>query len=207
VARPRIDQDHTRFRQIVGQDQTEPEASTCQQGELIGKQGQASSPSRAADRRCRASASARTGRAASARARASPGTAGAGAAGEATAAGRPARAKASTRSRSTSRSTSWRRSWARSSSCRASSPRAASSSSPPGSLHRHHAPSGRVAAALQAHVPEALKRQIAMGTYDPDRPVVMPIKRGHRYRTLQAGEPAAGQRGHHLHDGRVGLDG
>jgi hypothetical protein len=54
---------------------------------------------------------------------------------------------------------------------------------------------------------EALKRQIASGTYDPDHPLVIPIREDLRFRALQTREGAAGQRRDHLHDGRVRLDG
>ncbi len=54
---------------------------------------------------------------------------------------------------------------------------------------------------------QALKRQIATGTYDPKKPVIIPTREDRRYRTLQAAGPAGDQRRHHLHDGRVGLDG
>ena len=71
------------------------------------------------------------------------------------------------------------------------------------------APRGpRVAAPLQAHLQQALKRQIASGTYDPDE-----ARRSSRSARTSAiarwktGAAAGGERGHHLHDGRVGLDG
>ncbi len=54
---------------------------------------------------------------------------------------------------------------------------------------------------------QALKRQIATGTYDPDKPIIIPTREDRRYRSWQAAEPARDERGHHLHDGRLRLDG
>jgi hypothetical protein len=53
---------------------------------------------------------------------------------------------------------------------------------------------------------EALKRQLAMGVYDPDNPVIIPIKNDLRFRSgTRSRSPRATP--HRLHDGRLGLHG
>ena len=118
----------------------------------------------------------RGGPAARARARCSPGTG-----------SRPARARASTSSRSTSRSRSWRRSSARSCSCRTSS-RAASEKIVTQKIkytgRQHHRP--RVAAPLQAHLQagaEAADRDAAPTTRSS--PIIVPIREDRRYRSCK----------------------
>ncbi len=54
---------------------------------------------------------------------------------------------------------------------------------------------------------QALRRQISTSTYDPKNPVIVPIRDDKRYRSWKTSTEPAGQRGHHLHDGRVRLDG
>ena len=78
-----------------------------------------------------------------------------------------------------------RRSSARSSSCRASSPRATSASS----RGRTSTPaSARTGPESLRHFrrtfKQALRRQIAMGTYDPKNPLIVPIRDDKRYRIV-----------------------
>ena len=54
---------------------------------------------------------------------------------------------------------------------------------------------------------EALKRQIMLGDYDPDNPIIIPQKKDIRYRSWKEVKSPAEQRGDHLHDGRLRLDG
>ena len=51
------------------------------------------------------------------------------------------------------------------------------------------------------------KRSIASGTYNPAEPIVVPHHDDKRYRSLEDEHRAGRQRRHHLHDGRLGLDG
>ena len=100
-----------------------------------------------------------------------------------------------------------RRSSARSWSCRASSPRARRTSSrrrtsTPASAR----PAPSRCATSSAPTSEALKRQIASSTYDPDDPCVVPDPRGQAVPLLERRSPSRSQRGHHLHDGRLRLD-
>ena len=77
-----------------------------------------------------------------------------------------------------------------------------------GSLHRHPPRRARVAAPLQAHLPrgaEAHDRRAAPSS--PTSPIVVPIPDDKRYRSLEDRRRARRQRRHHLHDGRVRLDG
>ena len=50
---------------------------------------------------------------------------------------------------------------------------------------------------------QALKRQIASGTYDADDPIIVPIKEDHRYRFLSTREEPQASARRRLHDGRV----
>ena len=54
---------------------------------------------------------------------------------------------------------------------------------------------------------EALKRQIMIGDYDPDNPVIIPQRKDIRYRSWKEVKNPAVQRGHRLHDGRLRLHG
>jgi uncharacterized sporulation protein YeaH/YhbH (DUF444 family) len=53
----------------------------------------------------------------------------------------------------------------------------------------------------------ALRRQIASGLYDPKRPDYRADSVRFRVPLVEGGDAAASQRGHHLHDGRLRLDG
>ena len=106
-----------------------------------------------------------------------------------------------------SRSRSWRRSSARSWSCRASSPRARSGSSRRRTVHRHppHRARSRCATSSARSGRRCSGRSRRARTTRRTR---------HRARPRGQALPLAGrraapqsQRGHHLHDGRVGLDG
>ena len=126
------------------------------------------------------------------------------------AAARPARARASTSSRSTSRSRSSPRSSARSSTLPAHrAARARTRSSPPrDQVHRHLArPARSRCATSSAPTSRPCRRQIATGTYNSRRPDRRPDPRGQALPHLEAGAAARDQRRHHLHDGRVRLDG
>ena len=54
---------------------------------------------------------------------------------------------------------------------------------------------------------EALKRQIMIGDYDPDHPIIIPQRKGHPLSKLEGNQKPADQRRHRLHDGRLRLDG
>ena len=54
---------------------------------------------------------------------------------------------------------------------------------------------------------EALKRQIMLGDYNPDRPVIIPVKEGHAVSLLERGQEPPEQCRHHFHDGRLRLHG
>ena len=205
----KIDQDHSRFRAIVRGKIRQNLRKYISQGELIGRKGKdlVSIPIPQIDiPRFRFGDKQRAGRA---RATASRATRWAAIRdGEERRARRPGRRRASTPSRWTSPSTSSRRSSARSSSSRTSSDKGKSkiinAKDRYTSIRRVGPESLRN---FKRTYREALKRQISMGTYAPGNPVVVPIPDDKRYRSWKTRGRARRQRGHHLHDGRVGLDG
>jgi uncharacterized sporulation protein YeaH/YhbH (DUF444 family) len=197
----RIDQDHTRFRQIVRGRIKQDLKRFVSSGELIGKQGQRyvtiplphiTLP------RFRFGDNQKAGR-----------RTGEGANGQPC---RPARrrhrdgrrARASTCLEVDVSLEELRRSSATSSSCRRSSRAARASCARRRQVHGHLARRAAEPAPLQAHVPQALKRMIASGTYDPDPAADHADPRGRPLPGALAAPGAAGQRLDHLHDGRVG---
>ena len=100
-----------------------------------------------------------------------------------------------------------RRSWARSCSCRASSPRASSGSSRRRTSTRHPPHRPGVAAPLPAHLPAGAAPPDHDGHLRPEEPDHRPDARGQALSLVAHDAAAAVERGHHLHDGRVGLDG
>ena len=65
----------------------------------------------------------------------------------------------------------------------------------------------RIAPALQAHVSQgAASGRFRTGVYEPDDPRVIPIRADKQYRSWNTIEHPRGQRGRHLHDGRLRLD-
>ena len=123
-------------------------------------------------------------------------------------AARPARARATTPSRWTSASRSWRSILGEElAAAQHRAPRQGAGRRPEDQVHRrqHHRP--RVAPPLQAHLQAGAAaadraRHLRSGTAGHH-----PHPRGPALPQLQAAEPAGDQRGHHLHDGRVRLDG
>ncbi len=93
-------------------------------------------------------------------------------------------------------------------SCRASSPRAPRRSSRRRTATPASARPGPSRCATSgAPSAGAARARSSMGTYDPKNPIIVPIREDKRYRSWKQRAAAAVQRGHHLHDGRVGLDG
>ena len=129
------------------------------------------------------------------------------------AAGRPGPGRQRSRRRhicwkSISRWKNWPRSSATSWSCPASS-RKGKANDRPGKVEvQQHPPDRpRIAAALQADVSRRpCGGRLSTGVYEPDDPRVIPIKADKQYRSWNTIAAPAGQRGRHLHDGRLRLD-
>ena len=77
-----------------------------------------------------------------------------------------------------------------------------------GPLHRHPPRRARSRCATSsARSARRCKRQIAIGTYDPKRPIDRPGPRRQALPLVEDRDRAGRQRRHHLHDGRLRLDG
>ena len=164
--------------------------------------------SRAAARRARISATARTAPAASARAMAkSARPSRRRRASKATARGRPAAILARTSWKSTSRWKNWPRSSATSWSCRASSPRAKPTSRRKRPLHQHppHRARNRCGTSSAPTCRPCGGRSRRAPT-TPTSPLIVPMREDKRYRSWKHDSAARSQRRGHLHDGRLRLD-
>ena len=190
------------------EDQSRTCASTCSRASCSARRARTSSPSPCPSSTCRTSSTAHEqggvgqgdGESGDARARG-------GRAGRRRGQGRRGRRRARARGRRLARRAG-RRSWAKSCSCRTSSTRAARRSSPPRIKYTGINTIGPESLRhFKRTYKQALKRQIAHGHVRPGQADHHPHPRGHALPHVQAREPARDQRGHHLHDGRVGLDG
>ncbi len=108
-----------------------------------------------------------------------------------TAAATPAAIRARISWKSKSRSTNWRPSWATSSSCHGSSPRARPTSSRRRPRYTSIRRSGPESLRhFKRTYMEALRRQISSNSYVPERPRIVPIRDDKRYRSWTDGRPA-----------------